>query len=100
MAVLGAIVFWVVVGLPFAITGLAFLDVARRPSWAWAAAGRRQVLWLAVLGGAAITWLGGAAVGLWYFASAARDVRDAEQGDLRFWSDEEPGPDADQPPES
>ena len=98
MAVLGAILFWIVIGIPFAITGAAFLDVARRPAWAWAMVGRRQVMWLAVLGGTAITWLGGAAVGLWYFATAHRDVRDAERGDMRFWA--EGLDDDDHPPDS
>ncbi|MDG2112001.1 MAG: hypothetical protein P8N02_05240 [Actinomycetota bacterium] len=101
MAVLSAIGFWLVVGTPFLITLLAFLDVARRPSWAWAMTGRRQAVWMGVLGGAALTWLGGAAVAVWYFATAYRDVRDAERGDLRFWSEGTDGPTPptdDQPP--
>jgi hypothetical protein len=87
MAVLSAIGFWLLVGSPFLLTLIAFLDVARRPAWAWAVAGRRQAVWLAILGGAAITWLGGAFVALLYLLTARRDVRDAERGDLRFWSE-------------
>lgn len=98
MAVISAIAFWLVVGAPFAVTGLAFLDVARRPAWAWALTGRRQAVWMAVLGGAWITWLGGAAIALWYFATAHRDVRDAERGDIRFWVEPDEGQGDDQPP--
>lgn len=101
MAVLSAIGFWLVVGFPFLITLVAFLDVARRPGWAWALTGRRQAVWMGILGGAALTWLGGALVAMWYFGTAYRDVRAAERGDLRFWvegPDSWSPPDDDQPP--
>ena len=96
-SVLSAIGVWIIIGTPFLITMVAFLDVARRPNWAWALTGRRRTLWMALLGTASITWLGGPMVALWYFRSAYRDVRDAERGDIRFWQDP---PSSYQPPDS
>ena len=42
-----AIALTVLVSLPLAATMWALLDAARRPQWAWALAGRSQVIWMA-----------------------------------------------------
>jgi hypothetical protein len=100
-SVVEAIGFWFVIGFPLLVTMTAFLDVVRRPRWAWAMAGRSQTTWMAILGGAALTWLGGMFVALWYFSTAGRAVARAERGDLRSWVDPgHGGLDDDQPPES
>jgi hypothetical protein len=78
--VLKAIGFWLVVGAPLVITALAFLDAARRPAWAWALAERRQALWMALIGGSAITFVGGLFMAAIYAIVARPAVRDAENG--------------------
>ena len=35
--------------VPLGISLWALLDAARRPQWAWALAGRRQVVWMAAI---------------------------------------------------
>ena len=101
IAVASAVGFWVLIGFPLLVTMVAVLDVARRPRWAWAIVGRDQTRWLALLGGLALTWLGGMVAALWYFATAGREVARAERGDLGSLFDRGLSPlDDDQPPES
>lgn len=83
VSVLSAIGFWLIVGAPMMLSLFAFLDAARRPSWAWALAERRQAMWMALIGGAAITWVGGAIVAIIYLLTARPAVRDAENGLIR-----------------
>ena len=45
-----------------ALTIWALLDAARRPQWAWALAGRRQVVWMAAVMFGALTVIGGVVV--------------------------------------
>jgi hypothetical protein len=78
---------WAVVAAAFAAVPLgmsvwALLDAARRPQWAWALAGRRQVVWLAAIAFSAFTVIGGLLVAAWYLTRVRREVADAEVGRL------------------
>lgn len=66
--------------VPLALTIWALLDAARRPEWAWALAGRRQVVWMAVIMFSALTVIGGLAVSAWYLTRVRHEVADAEEG--------------------
>jgi hypothetical protein len=70
----------VVFALPLAVTVWAFLDAARRPQWAWALAGRRQVVWMAVILFAALSVVGGLCVSAWYLAKVRPAIAAAEAG--------------------
>ena len=48
-----------VAAFPLALSGWALLDAARRPEWAWALAGRRQVVWMAAIMFGTLTVIGG-----------------------------------------
>ncbi len=72
----------ILVTLPLAVSVLALLDVARRPQWAWALAGRRQVVWLAGLLFATFTVVGGLALSVWYLVRVRPEIAAAEQGRL------------------
>jgi len=66
--------------LPLAISLWALLDITRRPSWAWALSGRRQVVWLAAVLLGFLTVLGGLAVSGWYLWRVRPDIAAAEAG--------------------
>lgn len=68
--------------LPLALTAWAFLDVARRPSWAWALAGRSRVNWLIVIALGVLTLIGGIAVSAWYLVRIRPLIAAAESGDI------------------
>lgn len=70
----------VFVAIPLSLTGWALLDAARRPQWAWALAGRRQVVWMAWIMFSALTVLGGLLVSTWYLTRIRTEIRDAEDG--------------------
>lgn len=78
----GAIVVTAVFALPLAISLWALLDCARRPAWAWALAGRRQVVWMTAILFGFLTVLGGLAISGWYLLRVRADVRRAEEGDV------------------
>ena len=67
-------------GLPLIMVGLAFIDAARRPEWAWALAGRRRVMWMAMLIAGGATVIAAPFFALAYFFIARRDVAAAERG--------------------
>jgi hypothetical protein len=75
-----AIVLTIVVSLPLALSVWALLDAARRPQWAWAFAGRRQVVWMAAILLASFTLIPGMAVSAWYLRNIRPLIRDAEEG--------------------
>ena len=79
---LGAGLSIVVFSLPLALSVWAILDVARRPAWAWALSGRRQVLWLTVLLLGVLTMVLGIAVSAYYLLKVRPVVAAAERGDL------------------
>lgn len=68
--------------IPLSLTIWALLDAARRPQWAWALSGRRQVVWMAVIMFSALTVLGGLVVSTWYLTRIRHEIAGAEQGRL------------------
>jgi hypothetical protein len=66
--------------VPLGLSLWALLDCARRPQWAWALAGRRQVVWMAMILFGFFTVLGGLAVSLWYLVRVRPDIARAEAG--------------------
>jgi hypothetical protein len=68
---------------PIILAALAFIDAARRPEWAWALAGRRRVMWMAVLIAGGATVVAAPLFALAYFFIARRDVAAAERGQIR-----------------
>ena len=71
-----------VLAVPAALSVWALLDAARRPEWAWALAGRRRVVWLALSAGGLLVLVPGVAIALWYLLIVRRDVAAAEAGDV------------------
>jgi hypothetical protein len=66
--------------IPLALTLWALLDAARRPQWAWALSGRRQVVWMAGIMFSALTVLGGVIVSAWYLTKVRHEIAAAEDG--------------------
>jgi hypothetical protein len=69
--------------VPLALSAWALLDAAHRPGWAWALAGRRQVLWIVLILIATWTIVGGMVVATWYLLIVRPRVAAAERGDIR-----------------
>ncbi len=67
---------------PLSLTLWALLDAARRPQWAWALSGRRQVVWMAGIMFAAATLLGGLIVSTWYLTRIRQEIQAAEDGKI------------------
>jgi hypothetical protein len=78
--VLGATATVVLLAIPLALTVWALLDAARRPEWAWALAGRRRVVWMALILFGAMTVLVGLAVATVYLVRVRPAVAAAEEG--------------------
>lgn len=81
-AIAGALLFATVAALPLALSLWALLDAARRPRWAWALSGRRQVVWMAVIMIAAVVLVAGMAVSWWYLTRIRREIAAIEHGEL------------------
>ena len=81
-AIAGALVFATLAALPLALSLWALLDAARRPRWAWALSGRRQVVWMAAIMMAAIVLVVGVAVSWWYLTRIRRESAAIEHGDF------------------
>jgi hypothetical protein len=77
---LGAIALTALFAVPLAVSVWALLDCARRPSWAWALSGRRQVVWMAAILVGFLTVLGGLVISGWYLWRIRPEIRDAETG--------------------
>ena len=78
---------WATVGatiaaIPLAISLWALLDAARRPRWAWALAGRRQVVWMAVILFGVLTVVGGLAISGWYLLRVRPQIAAVERGEV------------------
>jgi len=80
---LGTIVVTAIAAIPLGLSLWALLDCARRPAWAWALAGRRQVVWLAAILLGFLSVIGGLAVSGWYLLRVRPVVAAAEVGRLR-----------------
>jgi hypothetical protein len=78
--VLGATATLVVLAIPLTLTVWALLDAARRPEWAWALAGRRRVVWMALILFGAMTVLVGLAVAIAYLVRVRPAIAAAEEG--------------------
>lgn len=68
--------------LPLALTLWAFLDAAKRPSWAWALSGRSRVTWLVLIAFGVLTLIGGIVICLWYLLRVRPVIAAAEDGQL------------------
>jgi hypothetical protein len=79
-AIAGALLVSVFFAIPLGITMWALLDAARRPQWAWALVGRRQVVWMAAIMVGVLTVVGGMAISLWYLVKVRPLVAAAENG--------------------
>jgi Protein of unknown function (DUF2516) len=78
--VLGATATLLVLAIPLMLTVWALLDAARRPEWAWALAGRRRVVWMALILFGAMTVLVGVVVATVYLVRVRPAVAAAEEG--------------------
>lgn len=67
---------------PLAVSAVAFLDAARRPSWAWSLAGRSQVGWMGFVALGVLTVVGGLLISGWYLLRIRPEVAAAESGDI------------------
>jgi hypothetical protein len=77
-----AIAVTAVLCIPIAISVWALLDCVRHPQWAWALAGRRQVVWLtAILFGLLCVGLG-LLISVWYLARIRPIITAAERGSI------------------
>ena len=56
------------------------MDAARRPEWAWALAGRRRVVWMALILFGAMTVLVGLGVATVYLVRVRPAIAAAEEG--------------------
>jgi hypothetical protein len=65
-----------------AVTAWAFLDAARRPSWAWSLAERSQVAWMAATALGVFTVVGGLLVSGYYLAVIRPQIAAAENGQV------------------
>ncbi len=83
MRLVGAIVTTAFFLIPISITAWAFLDAARRPSWAWSLAGRSQVGWMVATALGVLTLIGGLLLSGYYLAIVRPQIADAEDGRLR-----------------
>ena len=68
--------------VPLAVTLWALLDAARRPRWAWALAGRRQVVWMAAIMLGGVSVVGGLLVSAWYLLRVRPTIAGTESGRL------------------
>jgi hypothetical protein len=73
--------------IPLGLSLWALLDCARRPGWAWALAGRRQVVWMAAILCGFLVVVGGLVVSLWYLLRVRPVIAAAESGVV-----DDPGP--------
>ncbi len=78
----GALLLAALAAVPLGLTVWSLLDAARRPQWAWALAGRRQVVWLALIMFSALTVIGGLATSCWYLSKVRPLIAAAEDGQL------------------
>jgi hypothetical protein len=71
-----------IAAFPLGLTVWALLDAARRPEWAWALAGRRQVVWMAAIMFGALTVVGGLLLCTWYLTRVRHEIAAAEEGQI------------------
>ena len=81
-SVAGALALACLAAVPIGVSLWALLDAARRPRWAWALAGRRQVVWMAVIMFGVFSVVGGLVVSGWYLLKVRPEIASAEAGDF------------------
>lgn len=72
----------IVASIPLGLSLWSLLDAARRPQWAWALAGRRQVVWMAVIMFSVLSVVGGLITSWWYLTKVRPVIAAAEEGQL------------------
>ena len=77
-----ALVVATLAAVPLGVTLWALLDAARRPQWAWALSGRRQVVWMAAIMFGALTVIGGLCLSAWYLTRVRQEIAAAEDGQV------------------
>jgi ABC-type Mn2+/Zn2+ transport system permease subunit len=83
MRLVGAILTTAFFLIPLGVTAWAFLDAARRPSWAWSLADRSQVAWMVATALGVFTVIGGLLISGYYLTVIRHQVADAEDGRVR-----------------
>lgn len=79
-AIAGAFFVACLAAIPLGISLWALLDAARRPRWAWALAGRRQVVWMAVIMFGILSVVGGLLISGYYLWRVRPSITAAESG--------------------
>jgi hypothetical protein len=75
-----ALVLATLAAIPLGLSLWALLDAARRPQWAWALAGRRQVVWMAAIMLGTLSVIGGVVLCAYYLTRVRHEVAAAEEG--------------------
>ena len=68
--------------MPLGLSVWALLDIARRPAWAWALAGRNRVLWMVAVLIGILSLVGGILISGWYLVRVRPRIAAVEAGDL------------------
>jgi amino acid transporter len=76
----GTLVLVTLLSVPIGVSVWALLDAARRPQWAWALAGRNQVVWMAGIMLGTLFLVPGLVVSGWYLTSVRPIIAAAEDG--------------------
>jgi hypothetical protein len=69
--------------VPLALSIAAFLDAANHPSWVWALAQRRRVVWMAAIAMGACMLPVGLVIASWYLLRVRPELRATARGRLR-----------------
>jgi hypothetical protein len=69
--------------LPLCLNVWALLDMVRRPRWAWALSGRRQLVWLCLMGVGGMAIPLGLGIAGGYLVWIRPDIKRAESGEIR-----------------
>jgi hypothetical protein len=78
--------------IPIGLSLWALLDCARRPAWAWALAGRSQLVWMGSILFGILLLPVGLAVSTWYLLRVRAAVAAVEGGRLPPLDDGDGGP--------
>lgn len=78
----GALVLACIAAIPLGVSLWALLDAARRPRWAWALSGRRQVVWMAWIMFGVMSVVGGLLISGWYLTKVRPQIAAAETGSV------------------
>lgn len=81
-SVVGALLLACLAAIPIGVSLWALLDAARRPRWAWALSGRRQVVWMAVIMFGVLSVVGGLLISGWYLLKVRPALARVEAGEV------------------